>query len=127
MHWFLIGLIILTSISVSVSPINLETQYIPTVINGIATSQSLILGFIATGTSIIASRKLEKQKSRRLISIISLLLFPIILLVFTYFFLIIYEDYSYVWILKMTMIGLVLSLGLFAKFIIFLIQIIKGD
>jgi len=126
-HWFLIGLTISTLIGVWVSSINLETQYIPTVINGIATSQSLILGFIATGIAIIASRPLEKQKSGRLILIIPLLLFPITLLVFTYVFLMAYEDHLYVWVLKMAMTGLVLSLALFTSFITFLIRIISGD
>ena len=98
--------------------ISIETQSIPTILNGLTSSISLIVGLTATVVTIAFSRsfKLAQDWFRIGFTVVTLWL-PIVLLCIAYLQLM---EVKYQLALKTAMIGLVISLSLLGEFLSFL-------
>ncbi len=112
---------IVISLAIWIAKISVETQSIPTVLNGIVSSISLIVGFNATAIAItITSPKIETyQDKTRLAVVIFALLLPISEIFLAYVTL--FSAHYHV-ALRHAMTGLTLSLGILWNFIQFLGQ-----
>lgn len=97
----------------------LDTQFVPTTLNGVTSSVSLIIGFTATILAIAVSKPQFRDVSR-IKAIIILLLFPIIFLMRAYVELLYYTNYELA--LKNAQIGLIVSFVILTDFLFFLID-----
>lgn len=112
-------IVVLSFILIWTTDISLETQFIPTIINGVSSSISLIVGFTATAISLTVSREEFKasQHKNRIIWTIILLILAILFLFFTYLELI---DAKYQSALRLAMSGLAISFCTLFDFLGFL-------
>ena len=112
-------LTIIFSIRIGIMEISIEPQFIPTIINGLSSSVSLIVGFTVTAVIITISRQLFKpsQNKYRIVFTIVLLIQPIIILFFGYSHLM---KAKYQLALKYAMISLIFSFFILFDFVAFL-------
>lgn len=114
--WLLFAFI--TSLVIWNTNLLLETQFIPTVLNGVTTSISLIVGFTATTIAIMISKPFKPVENKYRIGFTTVMLAtPIFILFVTYFELM---NAEYQLALKYAMIGLIISFCTLVDFLTFL-------
>ena len=126
--FFDIFLFVLTLLFVIITwntDIALEIQYIPTILNGLISAISIMMGFSATAFAIMFSRTDFKplQNGIHTKAIITLLIFPIFLSFLTYMELLRYANFQRAF--KFAAIGLIVSFSIFTEFFVLIIGILE--
>lgn len=113
--WFSLIATLILSVYVWTLDMSLETQYIPTILNGVATATSLFVGF--TGTLVAISVPRATQHKWRISLEIIMLTFPMIALFNAYFDVV---RGNFQGSIKWALTGLVLSFFIIQNFAQFL-------
>lgn len=105
-----IGLVVMLTFTIIVMLTSdvVELQYIPSILGGLTSSVSIMIGFIATIIVLIIRKQDSKQLQEfHLNAVVGLLIVPIFLIVITYYDLLAYADFQTS--VKLAMINLVIS------------------
>lgn len=117
LYIYLVSLGVIAIITIWFSDITLESKYIPTILNGIVSSVSIIIGFTATAIAIMLRRtSFELPKELHLDDAIMALLFPISLILATYYSLLVDNDFQSA--IRLAITSLVISFCIVSHIII---------
>ena len=119
--WLILTLSFLGSIRIT--PISLETQFIPTIVNGITSSISIIVAFTLTAIAISISKSFKlAQKESHIFTVLFSLTIPIVMVLLAYLQLM---QANFYLALRYAMAGLVISVCVLVVILVFVIEAIE--
>ena len=121
--WLILTLLFLGSIRFT--HISLETQFIPTIVNGITSSISIIVAFTLTAIAISISKSFKlAQKETHIFTILFTLTIPIATVLLAYLELM---QANFYLALRYAMAGLFISVCVLVVILVFMIEAVERD